>query len=497
MEATRSRVDLGSFNPAGAIEEIGLKAGLKGKRRDDELNSVSNTAKKCFEFYSSNANVPAQKRHEQMKELSTNLKSYDTELQASKSIFTKIKNVFFGVSQGEKELKAIIKQTNEGVITAGKEARTIAASVSNQRAAVTHQMKVDSNPLSESYLKLYERDMKDVRDAHVSGLTQEAGLASYLNDLRSYDNKLPDGSGERTKIQNAIKTLEFTFDISILQAVARKTDDKLLKDEVQGRIKEELQTLRNSEPGATILLPGGYSTKEEEGHAILYELRKESNNPESYSFTVVNVGEGSKEGVGNLAVLAKDQKHLGKKEAYDVKYEKIPFESLEDSNFLKAVTSDSSFVEGKEAMKGVNEGFQTHFHKKGIYPTAGNVHKGQTIGNCGFESPKAWLQNHLASDYKKFRLHVVEKEIDKLENIYKTHKDAGVRNDAAEMKQILTDRKVEMLRPPARPSKENPSEALTSAGSGLLSVAGEIVGAVADTFAGAFSGAFSGWFSGE
>lgn len=268
--------------------------------------------------------------------------------------------------------------------------------------------KEPKSQLSHYYLGIIESSV--VKVDKLDGDSRHSAIQWYVNQLKDfyYSDKNKCSHDDKLKILSLIKQYEFTLKIAsgiqiIINAKSKFVDGlKASPKEVQKYLFDLILTKLDDLPiGDRIVLPGGHQGSEGNyGHAVLYSIKKTSQNV--FSFKVINTGEGSQKILGEGS----------RRHTKDVSYDNIPLSSL--------VTALSDcFIDDLESdqMSGIYKLLDELFRSYSSI-SLGRTHTVQTKGSCTHKCLAADAHEFLGDKlYRHFKRWMTEKGINQLADI--------------------------------------------------------------------------------
>ena len=405
------------------------------KKTDKTLNteSISNLAKDCFEALKADTEISHSERADIMKRLSHQIKNYDKRVHNSKNWINWIGKYLGCISEGEKRLNATRKLAKNEKKISRKAESDFQDIIKKLAEGCDSQIVNDLFKQKKIYMRTFGGISSDkVRDEKFEGTTRSAAIKCYLDDLIEYKKNVKN-SVLTSKLDEAIKCLEFAFTISLLQDCKRinKEFKKELMDQVKNKILNELQSLAQGPIGGQMIIPGGYEKILGEGHAVLYQITKTAEG--TCSFTIINTGEGAKETsntVGQIKNFGGElvQELTGVKihrhNVQDITYSNLKFEQL-DKPFFEDLFNFTFTNKSVKPMDFMVDKIDKALGKDKINKPVGREHKSQEIGSCTFKCISSWLKGTIEKDaelkkdkeYEKLKVFITKKDLAELKNL--------------------------------------------------------------------------------
>lgn len=269
---------------------------------------------------------------------------------------------------------------------------------------------------SEKVMRLFHAhlDSRLVELPAIQSLSSLDANQSLLTDLQEYQKE---GSTSPT-INAATKEMEFATEIE-KEVYQINTDDKLpqipkISEKIVAAAKE-LPIPIPGGPKSCVLISGGYVNPGKSGHAVMYQIERES--ADKFKFTIINTGEGSE------VALKK-----GGLRSVDIVYTGVSAEKL--ANVLEKLLEFQTPIKAKKLdpdMEKLKKTVSDHFLQTGpngvSNKSSGKTHRIQETNSCTVRCGLSWLHERIGrQEYKKFRPGSMQRKMDAAKKDYDAFK---------------------------------------------------------------------------
>lgn len=356
-------------------------------------------------------------------DLSESLQAVSRKITASLPWFIRIANVFHCWETDEQKLlRSMLSHLNLSINRAAKSLFSSFKFSINKACASRVLSAADSSTrhkINECAFRILRGTSKDLSglDSNLDGACVPNVLTRYAKNVTNFLNRFKEEMAlEQVKLlENAQKLLTEAAKLSFEQINRYDfltIDLNSIPDEMEADLSFEIEERIDAlEIGSRLLVPGGYG-KKSLGHAVLYEIRRESSN--SYRFTVFNTGAGAELGQGFFGYLGI---------LFTGKVGKISFPAskcaLMDQSFWIHLFSFLTIPSEDNSMTRIYDLLSKHFSQKyGAEPEILEAHELQQWGNCSFECIAAYMESILPQDLSLcLQKYMVLEAIEELKNL--------------------------------------------------------------------------------
>ncbi len=343
--------------------------------------------------------------------LQADIQTLKTQHWESKTWLQKI-IAFFYADDTDKKIDRLSKQVlNERKRLESPKPFTLKKDIAADASNIDHAKPSSSTADIKSRLKaVYCRLVKTELPSTLEGNSHSSSISSLSTDIEGF-SKLCEGIN--TAADAAIKLLHGVKEkLDFATEITNSANPVHL---VQKKI-EQLKT------GEEMVIPGGYAT-DKGGHAVMYSIRRDSDN--SFSFTVINTGEGSDIASSVISRLRSEFVD----DTRDKVIKNVTKEQLEDDNFLKPLlvdfhkkTPDNMTAKGSKVHSNSMELIFKHLRERlateGRTIEEGRRHPLQINGTCTHDSTCSWIESVLPPElFKAFEVYMAGSALNVLRTI--------------------------------------------------------------------------------
>ena len=387
-----------------------------------KIDAISSKVLKTIKYSPQLTAVDKQKL---LHSLASGLQNYKSRLVANKPFWSRVGYILGIKTKNERNLNILIMEANNSSKKI-KNALPILNNLSQFNAAIKSTIDpIMIQPNTE--LNLYYKKILDSTPAEAPGGTltymRAHPIFSFVQDLKAYESHLKtNGHQVPSSIKQRIKELEFAgttlMGVEILKqkGALQKWGFQTTFDALEEQIQQQVTSLDSSSlPSSAkpcVLIPGGYIRKIVKNgkpsfaaHGVLYKIERDKNG--TYSFTIINTGEGSQ-----------THKKQGRLMATDLKYTGLKREDL-STDFIQFLLSGldprtNNCKNFNDVVKKIDQALLKSGNAK---KTSGRVHKVQAQGkrSCTSKCVTSFLNEQLdVKTYRTFKVFMTERENKKI-----------------------------------------------------------------------------------
>lgn len=360
-----------------------------------QILSVLQDLEETMFCYQKDQCAPLQERVEIFEEYLGVIKKIDFSIQKSKSIFEKIKSLFFYLSKKEEKFCQIKKRAKKSYQSYCLEYKKLwdvfdfYATIFNKHCVDTENSVKEQ--LKEQAFRLVGK--KRTNSWIVNGWDPILAIRSMIKDLSAFLGEF----SQNLQDEDHIALQEVIQDFKKMELIELKSrysrmkffgDKPFSKDlRIRDLAKQIVREIQSLQIGEAVSFSGGYITTKT-GHAVVYEIKKREK--KSYTFSLYNTGGG----VANTNNFILDIYGVLTESQQLLQYEKISSENIFNIELFSKLLDYSNNKNTVE--RSMRDVYQTLDQCLSTKPVFGSAHHLQTNGTCAWDSLVCWISGRLS-----------------------------------------------------------------------------------------------------